>query len=69
MTRPNADIPEHIHGGMKEVGKLYGLTDEEVYTLAAKLLVRSEPDVDYDPDDDETRRWLRKAARRADELE
>lgn len=69
MARPHVDIPDTLHGAVKELAKSYDMTTEEAYTLAAKLLVRADSGVAFDPDDEETEKWLRKAAVNAENLD
>ncbi|WP_224338238.1 hypothetical protein [Haloprofundus halobius] len=64
MTRPNADIPEGVHGSMKELGKMYGISTEEAYILAAKVLLNLESEIEYDPDGDLVEAFLEKHANR-----
>ena len=64
MTRPNADIPEGVHGSMKELGKMYGISTEEAYILAAKVLLNLESGIEYNPDGDLVDTFLEKHANR-----
>ncbi|WP_157972763.1 hypothetical protein [Haloprofundus halophilus] len=64
MTRPNADVPEGVHGSMKELGKMYGISTEEAYILAAKVLLNLESEIEYNPDGDLVEAFLEKHANR-----
>ena len=49
---------------MKELGKMYGISTEEAYILAAKVLLNLESEIEYDPDGELVETFLEKHANR-----
>ncbi|SEP19611.1 hypothetical protein SAMN04487948_12039 [Halogranum amylolyticum] len=49
---------------MKELGKMYGISTEEAYILAAKVLLNLESGIEYNPDGDLVETFLEKQADR-----
>jgi hypothetical protein len=64
LERPNADIPEGVHGSLKELGKMYGISTEEAYILACKVLLNLESGIEYNPDGELVETFLEKQANR-----
>lgn len=52
MTRPKTDVPETLHGAMKDFAENHEMTTGEAYILAAKVLINLDSSTDYHPNDD-----------------